>query len=236
MLSNQRVVDQLRTQYVHVLTRKEVSTHLTILFSILTSVTSLGAVHDPSVARCLTMRCLDKCSSNSFCCVLVPNTKKSSPCLNTDMSTALEWYRHGENLPVPCPIAVMPFSLATSKHCAAPFFPYVAFVQNCVLTRTLVVFSWHLDHDRTKCGAVEMRSTDVTESQDFLFSRCSPLASHTSTEHDLEAFQWWRSRKRAARVLWCQLAHSLGFLRNQPCSDECIRSITTCSCRPIVFR
>ena len=27
-------------------------------------------------------------------------------------------------------------------------------------------------------------------------------------------------------VFWCQLAHSLGFLRNQPCSDEWIRGIT----------
>ena len=29
------------------------------------------------------------------------------------------------------------------------------FVQHCVTTRTLVVFFWHLDHDRTTCRAVE---------------------------------------------------------------------------------
>ena len=29
---------------------------------------------------------------------------------------------------------------------------------------------------------------------------------------------WGRSRKRAGRVLWCQLAYPLGFLRNQLCS------------------
>ena len=33
---------------------------------------------------------LDTCSSNSLCCVLVPDTTKSLPCLNTDMSNALE--------------------------------------------------------------------------------------------------------------------------------------------------
>ena len=89
-------------------------THLTFLFSILTSVTSPSAVHGPSVARCLTMRCLDNCSSNSFCCVLVPDTTKSSPCPNTDMAIAFEWYRQRENLPVSYPITVMAFLLATS--------------------------------------------------------------------------------------------------------------------------
>ena len=71
-----------------------------------------------------------------------------------------------------------------------------------------------------------MRPTDVVESQNFLLSRCSTLASHTSTEHNIEAVQWERSRKRATRVLWCQFAHSPGFLRNQPGSEEWIRSIT----------
>ena len=36
-------------------------------------------------------------------------------------------------------------------------------VQNCVTARTLVIFSWHLDHDGTTCRAVEMNSTDVVE-------------------------------------------------------------------------
>ena len=51
-------------------------THLTILVNILTSVTSPSAVHGPSVTRCMTMRCWDNCSSNSFCCVLVPDTRR----------------------------------------------------------------------------------------------------------------------------------------------------------------
>ena len=75
-------------------------------------------------------------------------------------------------------------------------------------------------------GCEKMRSAAVVESQNFLFSECSPLASHASTEHDLEAFQWRCSCKRAARVFWCQLAHSLGILRDQPCSDERIPGIT----------
>ena len=65
----------------------------------LTSLTSSSAVHGPSVARCLTMRCLDNCSSNSFC-VLVPDTTKS---LKTDMSTALEWYGQSEKCPCRIP-------------------------------------------------------------------------------------------------------------------------------------
>ena len=100
------------------------------------------------------------------------------------------------------------------------------FVQNCVTTRTLIVLFGHLDHDRTTCTAVKMRSADVVESQDFLFGRCSPLASRASTVHDLEAVQWRRSCKRAARVCWCQLAYFLGLLRHQPCSNEWVRSVT----------
>ena len=108
-------------------------------------------------------------------------------------------------------------SVLRSVHC---------FVQNCVTTRTLVVLSWHLDHDRTTCRAVKMRSADVSESQNFLSSRCSPLASHAPTVHDLEACQWRCGCQRANRVFWCQLADSLGFLRNQPCSDEWVRGVT----------
>ena len=83
------------------------------------------------------------------------------------------------------------------------------FVQNCMTIRALVVFSWHLDHDRTTCKAVEMRSTDVVEPQNFLFSKCSSLASHTWTEHNLEALQWECGCKRAARVLCRELALTL---------------------------
>ena len=77
-----------------------------------------------------------------------------------------------------------------------------------------------------RAGLVKMRCADVVESQNFLLTKCSPLASDASTEHDLEAFQWGSCCKRAARVFWCQLAHSLGFLRYQPCPGEWIRGIT----------
>ena len=67
----------------------------------------------------LTMRCLDNCCSNFFCCGLVPDPTKSSPCQNTAMSDSLTWYRQDENVPVVKLIAAMALSLATSKHCAA---------------------------------------------------------------------------------------------------------------------
>ena len=186
----------------------------------LTVVTSPSAVHGPSAARCLTMRCLDNAPQNPFD---VPDATKSSPCLNTDTPTALEWYTQSKKLArvvshrchgiLTCNIEA-PCSILRSIH---------GFVQNCIPTRGLVVFSWHLDHNSTRCKTVKMCSTDVVD------SGCSPLASHTSTEHDLEAFQRRRSRKRAARVFWCQFAHSLGFLRNQSGSDEWIRGNTSCA-------
>ena len=79
---------------------------------------------------------------------------------------------------------------------------------------------------RVRRAGLEMRPPDVLESLNFHFSRCSPVASRASTEHELGALQWERGRQRAARVFWCQLAHSLGLLRNQSGSDEWIRSIT----------
>ena len=112
------------------------------------------------------------------------------------------------------------FSLATSKRCAASF-------RTWLLSRT----AYSLVRSSSSLGTLTtiVRSAGLWKcallSKNFLFSRCSPLANHASTEHEIEAFQWWRSRKHAARVLWCQLAHSLGFLRNQPCSDERIRGI-----------
>ena len=92
-------------------------TRLAILCEILTSLTSSSAVLGPEVAKCLTMRCLDKCSSNSFSCHLVPDTTKSSPCLNTDIPDSLDRYRQSEN--VEKIIAIMSFPLATSMHSAS---------------------------------------------------------------------------------------------------------------------
>ena len=99
-----------------------------------------SSLHGPRVARCLTMRCLHKCSSNSFCCVLVPDTTKSLPCLNTDMPNAIEWYRQSENFPVSYPITVMAFSLATIEALCSIHRSIHGFVQNCVTTRTLEIF------------------------------------------------------------------------------------------------
>ena len=82
------------------------------------------------------------------------------------------------------------------------------FVQHFVTTRTIVVLFWHLDHDRPTCRSVKVHSADVVESPNFLFSQCSALARHAWTVHDLEAFQWKRCCKRAARVFWCQLSLS----------------------------
>ena len=122
------------------------------------------------------------------------------------------------------PIAVIALSLATKKALCSILRSVHGFVQNCVTTRTLVVFSRHLDHDRAPCRAVAMRFTDVVGCENFLFSKCSPLARHASTGHDLEAFQWSCSCTRAVRVFWCQLAQSLGGLRNQPYSNGCVAS------------
>ena len=51
--------------------------------SILTSVPCMGMMRDDEMLGHLSLE-------NSCCCVLVPHTTKSSPCLNTDVSTALE--------------------------------------------------------------------------------------------------------------------------------------------------
>ena len=72
--------------------------------------------------------------------------------------------------------------------------------------------------------------------QNFHVSGCPSVANHGSTGHELETLQWRRGRKRAARVLWCHLARSLGFLRNQSGPDEWILQRHPCSCRPSEFR
>ena len=78
------------------------------------------------VARCLTLDVWTIVPQTSFHVFSCQDTTKSSPCLNTDMSDALDGYRQGENVSVENSIAVMVFSLATSKHCAASFVPYMA--------------------------------------------------------------------------------------------------------------
>ena len=166
------------------------------------------------------MRCLDTCFSNSFCCVLVLDTTKSSPCLKHGYVNCA---RNGADKAKFCPCRSYP--TRNIEALCSTFRSIRGFVQNFIPICALVVFTWHFDHNRATCRAVKMRPVDVVESQNFLCSRCSPLAGHTSTEHDLEAVQPARSRKRAVRVLWCQFAHSLG-LRNQPGSDEWIRGIT----------
>ena len=166
----------------------------------------LRAVHGPSAAKCLTMRCLDRCSSNLFCCVLVPDTTKSSPCLHTDMSTALEWYRqrgigarvvsHRRHVILTRNIEALCGVLPSTR----------GFVRNYIATLALVVVTLQIDHGIATCRAVEMRSSDVAESQKFPFGRCSPVASHASADHELETLQSLRCRKRTARDFWCQLA------------------------------
>ena len=103
--ATQRVVGQLRTQYVHVPIRMEV---WPILFNIRTSVTSPSAVQGPSVARCLR----------------APHHKVVAVSEHIDVSCAGMTHTQSENVPVSKSIAVMAFSLATSKHCAASYVPY----------------------------------------------------------------------------------------------------------------
>ena len=49
------------------------------------------------------------------------------------------------------------------------------FVQHGVPILALVVFTWHLDNNSTTRRVVEMRSTDVVESQNFHISGCPPV-------------------------------------------------------------
>ena len=86
----------------------------------------------------------------------------------------------------PCRISSLSWLLTRNIEALCSIFRSIhVLVQNCVTTRALIIFSWHLDHDRTTCRAVQMRSTDVVESQNFQLSKCSPVASHASTWHEL---------------------------------------------------
>ena len=58
-------------------------THLTILFNVLTSVTSPSAVHGPSAATCLTTRCLDSCSSTRHHKVVTMSEHRHVSCART---------------------------------------------------------------------------------------------------------------------------------------------------------
>ena len=132
----------------------------------------------------LTMRCLDKMFFELL--LLCSRARhQPSPCLNTDMSTAREWYRQGEKCPclthrchgfLTCNIEALCGVLRSLHY----------FVEHCMPTLELVVFTWRLDHDSATCRAVKMRSTDVVDSQNLHFSKCQPVASHASTEHELE--------------------------------------------------
>ena len=126
--------------------------HLKILFSILTSVTSPRAVHGPSVARL--------CSRARHHQVVAVSEHRHVNCARM-VQTRRKLVRvvshrcHGiltRNIQALC-------SILRSVR---------SFVQNCVPTRALVIFSWHFDHARTTFRAVEMRPTDLVESQNSL--------------------------------------------------------------------
>ena len=167
------------------------------------------------------MRYLNNSSPNFFCCVLVPDTTESSTCLHRHVNCA-RMVKARRKLPVSYHRCHEILTRNIEALCG--FLRSIHdFVQNDKVTLALVVLTWHLDHDSATCTAMEMRFIDVVECQTLLSSRSVPLASHTSIGHDLEAFEYGRDGKRAARVFWCQLAHSLGFLCNQSGSDEWIR-------------
>ena len=115
---------------------------------------SAGAHSEEEQSSHVSPRCFSTCFN-------VERHSSGAPCcFHTDMSAALEWYRHGENEPVSNPIAVMAFSLATSQHCAASFVPHMA-VSRTAYTLASVAFAWHLDHNSATCRAGKMCSTEA---------------------------------------------------------------------------
>ena len=176
------------------------------MFSILTSVTSPNAVHGPSVARCLTMRCLENCSSNSFW--LCPRARHHK------VVTVSE-HRHGNCARMIRTRRKLARVVSHRCHCiltrnikalCSVLRSIHGFVQHCVTPRTLVVLFWHLDHDRTTCRAVKVRSAVL-----------SAGVRRVPVMHRLSMTLRLSSGGVAANVL---LACSLGLQRNQPCSDE----------------
>ena len=171
-------------------------THLTILFSEYLDFRGVSqcCAWSQRVARCLTMRCLDNCSSGSFCCVLVPDTTKSSPVSEHRRVNCARMVQTRRKLARVISHRCHGILTRNVEARVASYLRSInGFAQKCV--HPLVHSSsslWHLDQT---CRAVEMRCTDVIESQNFLSSRCSPLASRASTEHDLESFQSERSCK-----------------------------------------
>ena len=110
----------------------------------------------------------------------------------------------------------------------------LGFVQNCIPTLAVVVFTWYLGHDSAPSRALKMRPADVVKSQNFHFSGCPLVASHASTEHELATLHCERGRKRAVRVFRCEGAHSSWFLA-QP-DDDWIRSANLVQCSTIEIR
>ena len=124
-------------------------THLTILFSILTSVTSPSAVRGPNVARRLTMfgqlflELLLLCSRarhhqivavsehRQTCQLRSSGTDKAKTCVCRTPSQS--WHSHSQHQSI---------VQRLSFHTWLP------------TTRTLVIFFWRLDHDHTTCQAV----------------------------------------------------------------------------------
>ena len=100
---------------------------------------------------------------------------------------------------------------------------------------TSVVFTWRGNISAT-CRAVQMRSTDVVESQNFHVSWCPPVTSHASDEHELEAFQW-RLLPQTRCLRPPASTRSLSWFLVQPTvlrHVDLLRHL--CSCRPTEFR
>ena len=140
--------------------------YLTILFIILTSVTSPSAVHgrgnmfvDEEILGQLFLKLLLLCSpardhkivavSERVSCARMIQTRRKS--------TRVVPHRcHGI---LTCNIEAL---------CCVPR----SIHGFCIPSLARVVFTWHLDHE---CKAVKMRSTDVAESQNFHCSKCRRL-------------------------------------------------------------
>ena len=161
---------QLRTQCVRVPIRREGFTHLTILYRILASVSSASAVHGPSVASCLTMMCLDNCSSNSFVfsCPTPQNHRRVQ-------AKTCQLRSNGTDKAKICP-------------CRTPSQSWHSHSQHRSTVQHPSFRTWLCPELRTHSCTHHLFVAPCSRSY-VLFSRCSPIASHTSTEHDLVGAQ-----------------------------------------------
>ena len=80
-----------------------------------------------------------------------------------------------------------PVKKCHSEHCAPSFVPYMTLSGAACPISILIVFAWHLDHDDATCFTVRMRSTDITEPQNFHTSQHTPVLCHASSDHESEA-------------------------------------------------